>query len=310
MDPAVSPESLRFGPRRHGGVQPKEVSKVRSSRMIGSLALAGILSTLTGLPGLAAAPDRPMAPAVPAPAFVSAIGEGASDVTAFFNGPVKGIVHAAVLGDGSVRVRSMVRGADSSRRYRVIGSSTACGQAPAAPVALSGPRRLMGELITTTHAAGSLPDRTGLLLSVRIIRAGGGQVGCAGALSYEPLPVTAAPSIVLENMLVTSFMSPTRPRGLLVVNGPGGADPQLRWSLTGLKGVSSFRIVASTAPCGTANTAATQTYRSKPLTATYGLLQESEFVDWSVNVRSIRITASGGRQLACTARGREVRPLL
>lgn len=270
----------------------------RRSRLVRGALLASVLAVVAGGSAIAA----------PAPSVVAGpIGEGASDVSAFFNGTVKGVVHGAVLADGSLRVRTLVRGADPSRSYRVVGSETACGNPILDGLLLVGKAPIMGAFVTKTHAAASLADRPGLLLSIRILRSGGGQVACAEALSYEPLTGVAAPALVFEDVLISSFTRPDRPRGLLFTTAPDTTNPQLRWAFTGLGGVSSFRIVASTAICGIPNTPATETYRSGLLTATYGF---TEVTGLDTQAESFRIVAKNGTQLACTGRGRHRQPLM
>lgn len=267
-------------------------------------ALAIVLCASVGASaGAAGSPAGP-----PSTAAVSgAIGEGASDVNAFFSGTIKGIVHAAVLSDGSVRVRSVVRGGSTDARYRVIGAATPCGQAATGTVRLIRDARIMGTLHSHTFPAGALPDRADLFASLRIVRVGGGQVACSGALSYEPVPSVAGPALVLKDVMISSFMSPDRPRGLLVTTGPDSTEPQLRWSFTGLADVPSYRIVGSTAPCGTAATPASEVFRSSLQTRPYGF---TEVTGLDLQAESFRILAKSGKQLACTGRGRHVQPLL
>lgn len=263
--------------------------------------LGATLAALVGGSGVAGA-ATPVSPAI----LAGAIGEGASDVNAFFNGAVRGIVTGAVLADGSLRVRTMVRGADASRSYRVVGSGSLCGDPIANGVGLLGTTPLMGAFVSKTHAAGSLPDRTDPLVSIRILRAGGGQVACAEALSYELTPTTAGPALVFTDIVISSYVKADGPRGLLVTNAPDSANPQLRWSLTGLSGVSSFRIVGSAVPCGTPITSGVQTFRSDLLTKPYGF---TEVTGLDIQTESFRIVSKGGKQLACTGRGRHRQPL-
>lgn len=271
---------------------------VRSSRMV----RAGLLATALGLLVAASASAAPPAPAL----LVGAIGEGASDVNAFFSGSVRGIVTAAVLTDGSVRVRTMVRGADASRSYRVVGSGSPCGDPIVDRLLLLPSTPLMGAFVSKTHAAGSLPDRTGVLVSIRILRAGGGQIACAEALSYEPAPATAGPALTFTDIVISSYVKAGGPRGLLVTNGPDSANPQLRWSLTGLSGVSSFRVIGSAVPCGTPSTSGVETFRSDLLTKPYGF---TEVTGLDIQTESFRIVSKAGRELGCTGRGRHVQPL-
>lgn len=271
---------------------------VRSSRMV----RAGLLATALGLLVAASASAAPPAPAL----LVGAIGEGASDVNAFFSGSVRGIVTGAVLADGSVRVRTMVRGADASRSYRVVGSGSPCGDPIVDRLLLLPSTPLMGAFVSKTHAAGSLPDRTGVLVSIRILRASGGQVACAEALSYEPAPATAGPALTFTDIVISSYVKAGGPRGLLVTNAPDSANPQLRWSLTGLSGVSSFRIIGSAVPCGTPRTSGVETFRSDLLTQPYGF---TEVTGLDLQTESFRIVSKVGRELGCTGRGRHVQPL-
>lgn len=271
---------------------------VRSSRMV----RAGLLATALGLLVAASASAAPPAPAL----LVGAIGEGASDVNAFFSGSVRGIVTAAVLTDGSVRVRTMVRGADASRSYRVVGSGSPCGDPIVDRLLLLPSTPLMGAFVSKTHAAGSLPDRTGVLVSIRILRAGGGQIACAEALSYEPAPATAGPALTFTDIVISSYVKAGGPRGLLVTNAPDSANPQLRWSLTGLSGVSSFRVIGSAVPCGTPSTSGVETFRSDLLTKPYGF---TEVTGLDIQTESFRIVSKAGRELGCTGRGRHVQPL-
>ena len=267
-------------------------------------ALALLVTAVSGVAASAApAPGRPSA----VTAAGGAIGEGASDVNAFFSGGVRGIVHAAVLADGSVRVRSVVRGEDPARSYRLVASSTPCGQPAAGKLVLLTAAPIMGRLVAHTFPAGALPDRTGLLASVRIVRSTGGQVACAAALSYQPATTVAGPALMLTDLMVSSFMSPNRPRGLLVTTRPDTTEPSIHWSLTGLSGVTSFRIVGSTAACGTASTPANQAFRSALQTKPYGF---TEVTGLDIQVESFRIVAKSGQQLACTGRGRHIVPLL
>jgi hypothetical protein len=100
----------------------------------------------------------------------------------------------------------------------------------------------------------------GSIRSVRVFRGAGtgDQRACSTTTHWQEQGTqTAAP---LVNVMVTSYVRSPQRGGIILTGTRSDGKVQVRASLIGLRGGTAYRIVGSTAPCGTAHTGSKRVY--------------------------------------------------
>lgn len=222
----------------------------RSSRVVPRIILALATAVLVAAaPAAATEPSRALMVA----------GDSPTDVVAVFRGAIKGVAVVSERPGGDARVLASFHGLDPDARYRLVGSTTPCAQerVPAGGYIRFGGG---GAITARTTLDGVIPEGVDTHRSLRLLRTkpSSAQVGCAAA-TLAGRPVSAAtdgtsPAIALVNVMVTSFMAPDRPNGIVLADRVDADTIGLSWELHG-QGGGAHRLVGSTAPCGTKHTA-------------------------------------------------------
>jgi hypothetical protein len=216
-----------------------------AGRRARAVALGLALVALAGLPA-AAAGD---APASPAPAMLG------DRVLATFTGTIKGVVVLREGSGGAMGISVALVGTPPGT-VRLVGSPDACSTPlPSAIRSFSLPFEPL-RWVRTTVAGMMEEEGIWYYRSIRLVKPGSPnrQLACR---NVRYLRLATAPTVAyqLENVLITSYAVAGGVRGM-IVTGPGFTDPVPLVAVIQRRAPgATYRLVGSTAPCGTSHQA-------------------------------------------------------
>ena len=211
-----------------------------------AVALGGFM-VLSGTPAAAAPPTA--APAAPTPAAAGYA------VLATFSGSIKGIVLLTERAGGGMRVAVALAGVPSGK-VRLVGSPDGCDTP--LPQAARGFSLLFDPIRWVRMTVPGILEDEGIWYygSIRLVKPGSPnrQLACR-QVRYLQAPTTPTVAYTLQNVLVTSYAVSGGVRGM-IATGPDYADPLPLHAVIQRRAPGvTYRLVASTAPCGTTHQA-------------------------------------------------------
>jgi hypothetical protein len=223
----------------------RSFSVARAGRRARAVALSLAVVAAAGLPAGAVG----ISPAAPAPAMLG------DRVLATFTGTIKGIVVLREGSDGRMGISVALAGTPSGT-VRLVGSPDACSTPlPSAIRSFSLPFTPLRWVRTTVSG---LMEEEGIWYyrSIRLVKPGvpNRQLACRN-VRYLRLATAPTVAIELQNVLISSYVVPGGVRGMIAA-GPGTGDPvPLVATIARRAPGATYRLVGSTAPCGTSHQA-------------------------------------------------------